>query len=364
MPGKIVQVVADGRPGGGTTAVLGLCKDLHDAGREVVLITDRNSYAAGMARGIGLTVTELPFFPSRYDPRVVWGLSSALRTLCPALVHGHGARAALPLSIVPRANENRVYTVHGYHFLGKSGVAQRLAKAAERRISRFSDSVVFVSETDRTIAFNAGIKTSAAGVIYNGINLDDLAPPPAAISYDLIFSARMHRQKNPLFAIDLMTVLEPLGIRMLMVGGGELEEQVSAAIHSAGLNDAIHLSGALPREQALAALRTARLFVMPSLWEGLPIAPIEALASGVPVVGSDIAGTREVVTHGKTGVLLPNFDPVLWANAISALLAKPELIATMANAGRADVKRRFLRERSSAAHLALYDKLMLKTSNV
>lgn len=357
MSGRIVEIIADGRPGGGTTAVLGLCGDLRRAGHDVSLITDAGSYAAQVARDMGVPVFELQFFTSRFDPRVARGIAQTLGSIRPALVHAHGARAGLPLTMLPRKGERRVYTVHGYHFLGKGGIARTLARMSESRIASRSDTVVFVSEADRDIAKAAGIRAHDTALIYNGIVLSDVGLAPVNRDYDLVFSARMHRQKNPLFAIKIMSALAPFGIRMLMIGGGELRAQVISAIRAAGLDDAIDVVGELPRERALESIRTARLFIMPSLWEGLPIAPIEALAAGLPVIGSDIAGTREVVTHQQTGLLLRGFDAAVWASAIRKLLTTPERITEMALAGRADVEKRFQREKSSAAHLTLYNRL-------
>lgn len=361
LPQKILQIVADGRPGGGTTAVLGLCADLVRAGHAITLATDQRSYAAEAAAKLGIGVIELPFFHSRFDPRIAWKISRAIRLHSPAIVHAHGARAALPLSFIPRGDEARVYTVHGYHFVGKAGAAQRFAKLAEKRIAANSDCGVFVSQADRDIARQNAIVFPDEAVIYNGIALDDIAPVPDSVRFDLVFSARLHRQKNPLFAIEVMRILASEGKRMLLVGGGELEAEVRNVAAASGLDQAITFTGALPRQEALSAIREARLFLMPSLWEGLPIAPIEALASGVPVVGSDIPGTREVVTHGETGFLIEGFDAKQWARVISDLLTRPDRIAEMAAAGEADVKARFTRTRVSGAHAALYARLSGET---
>lgn len=356
MTHQILQIVADGRPGGGTTAVLGLCQDLQQAGYGLALATDHRSYAAEAARGMGIEVIELPFFQSRLDPRIAWKMGENIRARAPAIVHAHGARAGLPLSFVSQGREKRIYTVHGYHFVGKKGLAYRLARMAERRIASRSNCGIFVSQADRAIAKENGIPFADAAVIYNGIVLDDIAPAALQVPFDLVFSARLHRQKNPLFAIEIMRILAGDGKRMLFIGGGELEGEVRRAAAAAGLEQAVTFTGALPRSEALAAIRTARLFLMPSLWEGLPIAPIEALASGVPVIGSDIPGTREVVTHGQTGLLVAGFDPGIWADTIRGLLSAPDRIAQMAAAGQADVQDRFTRERVSAAHMELYDR--------
>jgi glycosyltransferase involved in cell wall biosynthesis len=355
---NLLEIVADGRPGGGTTAVLGLCHDLMETGQRVTLLTDAGSYAADAARNLKLSVLELPFFRSRFDPNIALGIRKVLHQIKPDLVHTHGARAGLPLSLVPRRGERRVYTVHGFHFVGKRGLAQVLARASEARIAQTCDAGIFVSQSDQVVARDNGICFADEAVVYNGIDLKDIIPSADKPLFDLVFCARMHRQKNPLFIVDVMRVLAPEGVRMLVIGGGELDAQFRTGVKEAGIDAAVTFLGALPREQALAAMATARLFIMPSLWEGLPIAPIEALASGVPVIGSDIPGIREVVLNGTTGILVPGFQQEKWAQAIRGLLTTPERINTMALASQSDVRSRFTRERSSNAHRAIYSALL------
>jgi glycosyltransferase involved in cell wall biosynthesis len=355
MGRSILQIVGDGRPGGGTTAVLGLCEDLVAQGEEVTLATDRNSYASNRGIEIGAKVVELPFFTSRLDPRIALQLHNLISTLRPQIVHAHGARAGLPLSFCPRSAERRVYTVHGYHFVGKGKAGAAFARLAEARIARNSDYGVFVSEADAKIAEDSKFAFARSSVIYNGILLDDIVPQVAEPPYDLVFCARLHRQKNPEFLIDIMRAMRGSGVKLLLAGGGELEARVKQAALEAGLDGVVTLSGQLARADALAAIASAKLFIMPSLWEGLPIAPIESMAAGTPVVASDIPGIREVVTPGVTGLLVPGFDAQHWASSIRDLLGDVSRRQEFAAAGKADVATRFLRQRSSAAHIAVYD---------
>lgn len=356
----IVEIVADGRPGGGTTAVLGLSRDLiADGAWDVTIVTNRGSYAAEQARMAGIRVEEVDFFTSRLDWRIGRRLNRIVADIRPDLIHAHGGRAGLPSIGIGDDRVKRVYTVHGYHFLGKRALSRHLAILAERRIARSVDHGIFVSEADRDIAALNAIAFPHASVIYNGIDLTDLeAATSATKDYDLVFSARLHRSKNPLLMLDVMAELAGTGIRLLMIGGGEMEDRVRREASQRGLDGAIDFTGALPRSEAIALIGRARLFMFPSLWEGLPIAPIEALACGIPVIASDIAGTREVVTDGVTGRLIRGYDPRDYAEAIRALLADPQELARLAAQGRIDVDRRFRREQASAAHLALYRRLI------
>lgn len=358
---RVLEIVADGSPGGGTTAILGLCEDLVKEGSfDLAVVSQSHSYLVGSLAAGSVEVFGTDFFSSRFDFRIPWRIGRIISQWKPDLIHFHGTRSAHTLSYPPlRAiNEPIVYTVHGYHFLGKREPLRSLVLSAEKRIAKRVDRMIFVSQHDRTIADNHGILKPFRGksaVVYNGIDPIELdRVPPGAPSYDLIFASRMHRQKNPLFMIEVMKALKGSGIKLLMVGGGELEERVKSQAREAGVGEDISFTGALSRCETLAAIRSAKLFILPSLWEGMPIVLMEALYYGRPIVASCIKGTDEVVRDGVTGILVKQFDPEVYVSVIKKLLNDHGLRARMSAAGQTDAEQRFVRRRTTAAHLSIY----------
>jgi glycosyltransferase involved in cell wall biosynthesis len=360
---KVLNVVADGAPGGGTTVVLGLCHDLVRAGWSAALVTQSDSYGFHTSRALGVEAHGMDFFRSRIDPTVPRNLAAVIDAVAPDVVHVHGSRAghAFCSRRLRQLKVPMVYTVHGYHFLKKALPLRILGWAAERRIGGRADHVVFVSKNDQRIAGQWGLArrpTVATTVVYNGIDpveLDAVARRP--VTYDLAFVGRMHVQKNPRFAVDVMAALASDGVRMLVVGGGELEAEVREHAVARGVAERITFTGALGRREALAALASARIYLFPSLWEGLPIGPMEAMYFGLPVVGSRVGGTDEVVSDGATGFLIDDFDPVRYAGAIRRLLRDGLLYAATAEAGRRRVEALFLRTASTAGYRAVYERV-------
>jgi glycosyltransferase involved in cell wall biosynthesis len=100
------------------------------------------------------------------------------------------------------------------------------------------------------------------------------------------------------------------------------------------------------------------VFVLPSLWEGLPIALLEAMAAGLPVVATAVGGTPEVVVEGETGFLVPPRDPEALAEAILRLLREPDLRRRMGEAGRKRVAEHFSVEQMVQKTEALYEHLL------
>jgi glycosyltransferase involved in cell wall biosynthesis len=366
MP-HILHVVADGAPGGGTTAVLGLCSDLQGQGFRSSLITQRDSYGFQTGQAMKLEARGLDFFRSRFDRSIPRRLRTLISELSPDLVHVHGARAghAFCSRALRDLSSKMVYTVHGYHFLKRPLAWRALGWLAEKRIAERADQVVFVSRNDRNIADRLRILGSdpksdrKCSTIYNGIDPHDLdATPAAPPKYDLVFAGRMHAQKNPSFLVDIMAELSGEKTTLLMIGGGELEAEVRSYAERRGVASRITFKGALSRAEALSALASGKIYVFPSRWEGLPIGPIEAMYYGLPVVASAIGGTDEVVEHQVNGFLLNAFEPGSYAAAIRRLLNEPALYASFAAAGRRRVESLFLRKSCTANYRAVYDRLL------
>lgn len=130
--------------------------------------------------------------------------------------------------------------------------------------------------------------------------------------------------------------------RLVLIGDGPERPAVEAQVRAAGLTDRVRLLGGRERFEAL--LRECAVFVLPSETEGFGLAALEALASGVPVIASDVGGLPEVVRDGHTGFLVPVDDVAGMAAHLSALLGDPDRCAAIGRAARADALDRFRAE--------------------
>ena len=145
-------------------------------------------------------------------------------------------------------------------------------------------------------------------------------------------------------------------VRFVWVWGGEQEQHVRQRARELGLEGRLDFAGY--REDARQLLGAFDVFLLTSRFEGLPYTPIEALASGTPVVATDVVGTRDVVRHGETGLLAPPGDVDALAGRVARLLDDGRLAGRLAGAGRADVRKRFSLQAMVTRTAALYESLL------
>jgi len=354
---RILQLVADGNPGGGATLVLTLSRLLEQQGHDVHLVSQLGSYALAEAGRIGVTGHGMDFSRRGKTPLAAMHLSRLIRRLSPAVVHAHGARAGLPLALTAQRPgvERRVYTVHGFHYRGKKGIVRGLARVAEAACMRGSDSTIFVSAGDCELARRDGLLRWSRdhSTINNAVLVDaDLMRSPKI--YDVAFLGRLTHPKNPLFLPSILRALQPDCPRVAVIGGGELEGELHAGLAADGLLDRVEMLGACSRSKALELLAQSRVLVLPSLWEGHPIALIEAAQLEIPAVASDIPGSNEVIKDGVTGFLAPLHEPQAFARRLRQLLDDDSLRAAMGKAARELAQRRYSPQNMLARHLRVY----------
>jgi glycosyltransferase involved in cell wall biosynthesis len=153
---------------------------------------------------------------------------------------------------------------------------------------------------------------------------------------------RLSGEKGHLVLLDALARLLPSHphARLLIVGTGYMKPLIEARAAELGISDRVHIPGFV--EDLPTALRAMDVCVLPSiLEEGFPTALVEAQMAGLPVVGSDIGGTRETMIPGETGLLARAGDPDSLAAALARLAADPALRAAMAAAAPAWVQRSF-----------------------
>ncbi|WP_088283696.1 TIGR03088 family PEP-CTERM/XrtA system glycosyltransferase [Ideonella sp. A 288] len=144
-------------------------------------------------------------------------------------------------------------------------------------------------------------------------------------------------------------------LRLVMVGDGPLRAQAQALLNDAGVGDLCWLPG--ERGDVADVMRGLSCFVLPSLAEGISNTILEAMASGLPVIATDVGGNAELVARGRTGEIVQANDPQAMAAALVRLASDPARAAEFGAEGRAEVERRFSLQAMVHAYRSLYDRL-------
>lgn len=146
------------------------------------------------------------------------------------------------------------------------------------------------------------------------------------------------------------------GIKIVLAGAGPLERKLAKLVSDLGLGDTVLLLGF--RADVGNLLAACDLVVLPSLWEGLSISLLEAMAAGKPVVTTTLGSNREVTADGKTAVLVPPKDPASLADAIRALALDPAQLEELGRRGLEMQRERYTMRRMVDAYSKEYEQLL------
>ena len=189
-------------------------------------------------------------------------------------------------------------------------------------------------------------------VIHCGVDGDAFAPPAQKKPpnpLQILCVASFEEVKGHTHLVSACRVLRDRGVEYEchLVGDGPLREDIERQIRREGLTRSFHLHGGLPRSEVQRLMSEAHVAVLASVptrngkREGIPVALMEAMAGGVPVVASRLSGIPELVDEDRSGILIPPGDSVSLADAIELLARRPDLRASMGEAGRSKVLREF-----------------------
>jgi glycosyltransferase involved in cell wall biosynthesis len=202
----------------------------------------------------------------------------------------------------------------------------------------FSQAVVSVSRNEMRAALGVPLDAPVAGVI-----------------------ARLTEQKGHRFLFEALAATPSLAAtHLLVVGGGALEADLRGRVETLGLGSRVHFLG--PRRDLGNLLGAMDLFVMPSLWEGLPLSLVLAMGAGVPPVATAVAGIPEVVDDGRTGLLVPAGDAAALGAAVGRMVSDAGFRERVGRDARASVLPRFGVDRYVQAIADLYDRLLGKAA--
>lgn len=229
-----------------------------------------------------------------------------------------------------------IVTAHGSDLQAKMGGMVGLVRLW---VLRRADSVAVVSQAMREQVIASGIDADKVVVAPMGVNTEIFCPSPLVERSGLLFVGRLVEGKGVHHLLDAVAsmVQHKPDITLQVVGDGPARKELEARVRKLGIASKVNFLGARSPSDVPAFFQKAEVLVMPSLQEGLGLVAAEALSCLCPVVAFDIPGVRDIVIHGKTGLLATKSDSQALAKAVTELLETPGLSTQLASAGREHV---------------------------
>ncbi|MCC6264007.1 MAG: glycosyltransferase [Bryobacterales bacterium] len=362
---KVLEVLATLKRAGAERMAVSLATHLDPVRFETRVVSLYDAFPGGFE-----PVLEERHIPTRhlgkrrgFDPRMVPRLYRELREFRPDILHSHSyvMRYTFPAGLAAGCPA-MVHTVHNIARNETDWIGRCVHRVAYRK----GVAAVAVGE-EVARSFEAYYGFPPRATIPNGIDLSPYraaAPPDAwRLAHGFrdtdrlaVSVARLEPQKNPVGLLEAFA--QALGAhpewRLLLAGDGSLRDETKQTAERLGLGERVRLLGV--EGNVVELLRAADLFVLGSRWEGTPLAVMEAMAAGLPVVATAVGGVPGLVEHGVTGLLVPAGVPEKLAGAISTLALDPARRKAFGDAARTQAER-FGVEAMVNAYAALFEEL-------
>ena len=318
-----------------------------------------------------------PFYPLPMQRRiglrdgvVLVALWRLLRRERFALVHTHSSKGGFLGRIAAGiCNLPAIHTPNGLYFLEKAGASRQFYLNLERMAGRFTTTLIAVSEDEKSVLMqNKVVDAARIRVIHNGIDVARIdgeaqltkmeAKSRLGIRPDrrvVGVVGRLVPQKDPLAFVQAARRVadEAPGALFVWVGSGPLRAEVESQAKAKDVP--VRILG--HREDVWKVMRAFDVFVLPSQYEGLPFALLEAMALSLPVVATNVVGIRDVIEDEATGLIVPAKAPAAMTKAVLSLFRDPQWADGLAAAARQKVVAEFSLEQMLDRHQMLYEEV-------
>lgn len=356
----IFHLITELSSGGAQSALLRLLErmDTQQFTLTVVCLYNGDKIVAQQIRALGIEVVDLGM-TQKWRIDTLGRLYQLLRQKRPDILHTWMFHANVPGRVLGRLAGVSII-ISSEQTMGQEG---RIRRLLNRLTAPLTDRVICVAQKVADfVQAQVGIPSDKLVVIPNGVDVQIFVPSamtkPADWQPRIIGNVgRLEPVKGTRFLLEAFAQVADQfpDRRVWLVGDGTERQNLEMQTKQLGVTDQIQFLGT--RKDVSELLPQMDIFVLPSHWEGMPIAVLEAMAAGLPVVATAVGGTTEVVVPGETGLLVPPADPTALAQAMVTLLTDPALCHRFGLAGRKRVEQQFSIEQTVAKTVALYEKL-------
>lgn len=332
--------------GGAGNATAHICRELVGLGCEVAVLTSRFHGLAARETVDGYELYRVPVLRRRLDQSTPVEMASFVfsamvpalqlaRRFRPDVLHVYFSVPTGPVGVLVKRLTGTPYllSLRGGDVPGflpdTLGRLHRLTAPVNRLVWRESGAIVANSEGLQRLAQRAA-GSRQVHMAPNGVDLDTYRPGqrPEHGVFRVLFVGRLVEQKGARYVLEAVALLRTKvdrPIEVVLVGAGPEEPALRRLAQELGLGDTVRFAGWAARHEMPGHYRNADAFVFPSFEEGMPNAVLEAMASGLPIITTDIYGNRDLFTSEDQGFLVPTADANSIAEILRRLIVDPDL---------------------------------------
>jgi len=347
--------IDEAKMGGGQQHLLWLVQKLDKSKFDVEVACEPEGYLVEELKKINIPVHPISISnrPSLISLKKTYKL---LNDTSPAILHTHGGTAGFygRLATIFNFKGAVIHTYHGIHYLNfERSLLRYIYTLIDRFLLRFTDCTICVAQNDFDIGLKSNVvKKDKAVVIHNGVDFEKFYTHNGNIDFKIKLKigndsiiigsvGRLHYQKGYEYLIEASGLVLKYfpNAKFVIVGDGELRESLESLAKAKDVfNSFIFMGNQTNIPELLAQMD---VFVLPSLWEGLPLVLLEAMAAKKPVVATNVNGIIEIIESEKDGILVAPKDSAALSSAIIRLLKDNELRERLASNGYIKVTSEF-----------------------
>ncbi len=353
---KILHIDPERAWGGGEAQVIGLLSYLSCRGHQNHLLCHPDGVLDKEARRIGIATSPIRI-RNDLDLRPIFSLRRRIRTEGYDIVHFHTKRAhALSLGLTQGYSGAKYVVTRRMDYPVRKNWYHRYL------YNRQVDGIVAISEKIADILAEGGVRKEKIGVIYSGVDPAPFAEVREAVPGSdapvIGTVAVLEERKGHRYLLEAAALLKRQGNRLTyrFAGEGSRRDELQGLVQKLGLQKEVSFLGFVSDVPRF--LASIDLLVLPSLYEGLGVSVLEAMAAGRAVVASRVGGLPELVEDSVTGVLVPRKDSSALATAIAGLVSQRSLLKEMGKNAWERVEQNFTMERMAKQNEDYYYKML------
>lgn len=353
---KIIQIMPEFGLAGAEVMAENLAYGLKNKGHDVIMVSlyKLNTPITDRLEKQGITINYLGK-KRGFDLSIVPKLRKIIKRYNPDVIHTH--RYVLPYAFLSSFGL-RIKRIHTVHNMAEKEVPYkqiRLQKILFRYLKVIP--VAITPLTQQSIENCYGIKRRDIPLVYNGIDLSKcIKKKKVSIGekITILHVGRFAKQKNHKMLIEAFSdvINQYPNCELKLVGNGDLVKDVKDQVYKLHLTKNVHFLGLM--SDVYEIMSESDIFVLPSVYEGMPITLIEAMGTGLPIIATSVGGVPDIIEDKKSGLLI-NVSKQELADAIINIIKNQELRATISN-GAYKSAYKFSMENMTNSYIALYEK--------